>query len=448
MDCLHLDVERPVLEMVHVSKRFGATQALDDVSLALQRGEIHALLGENGAGKSTLIKIMTGIQQQDSGEIRIDGAAGPRRLLAGCAAPRRRRHVPGADDLPRSLGRREHLHRPPQPGQDRRPAPDGARGAARSSARLDVRLDVGEPARGLTLAEQQTVEIAKAISLDVRVLIMDEPTASLSAHEVAAALPHRDDSAPAGRGDSLHLPPHGRGLRDRRPRHDPARRPLDLDHAARGADARARRSARMVGREVRGALPPRAARTGRGPARRCAVSAARARSRTSRSSCAPARCSGLPVWSARGAPTSGWRSSGSPRRTAATIDARRQAGHRHQSAPGDAARHRLQHRGPAPARTGHAAVDRRQHLAALAAALPLAGRAGARERRSGRPPRRSGSGSASAPPSVDTPTSSLSGRQSAESRHQQVAGDEPEGADSRRADPRHRRRRQGRGPSA
>src|SRR5215218_7736297 len=66
--------ERPVLEMVHVSKQFGATLALDDVSLELQRGEIHALLGENGAGKSTLIKIMTGVQRQASGEIRIDGA--------------------------------------------------------------------------------------------------------------------------------------------------------------------------------------------------------------------------------------------------------------------------------------------------------------------------------------------------------------------------------------
>ena len=65
--------ERPVLEMEHVSKQFGATLALEDVSLELRRGEIHALLGENGAGKSTLIKIMTGVQRQDGGEIRIDG---------------------------------------------------------------------------------------------------------------------------------------------------------------------------------------------------------------------------------------------------------------------------------------------------------------------------------------------------------------------------------------
>src|SRR4028118_11090 len=63
----------PILEMVHISKSFGGTQALENVSLQLFSGEIHALLGENGAGKSTLIKIMTGIQQQDAGDMLIDG---------------------------------------------------------------------------------------------------------------------------------------------------------------------------------------------------------------------------------------------------------------------------------------------------------------------------------------------------------------------------------------
>src|SRR5207245_10146255 len=63
----------PILEIRGVSKRFGSTQALDDVSLALQAGEIHALLGENGAGKSTLIKIMTGVVQPDGGELVVDG---------------------------------------------------------------------------------------------------------------------------------------------------------------------------------------------------------------------------------------------------------------------------------------------------------------------------------------------------------------------------------------
>src|SRR5438270_8444978 len=63
----------PILEIRGVSKRFGSTQALDDVSLALHAGEIHALLGENGAGKSTLIKIMTGVVQPDAGELFVDG---------------------------------------------------------------------------------------------------------------------------------------------------------------------------------------------------------------------------------------------------------------------------------------------------------------------------------------------------------------------------------------
>ncbi len=173
----------PVLEMEHVSKQFGATLALDDVSLELRRGEIHALLGENGAGKSTLIKIMTGVQRQDSGEIRIDGA--PVRVTS--AQDAQRLGVAAIYQEPMifpDLSVAENIfigHRDRGKIVDRRRM---EREASEVLARLDVRLDVGEPARGLTLAEQQTVEIAKAISLDVRVLIMDEPTASLSAHEV------------------------------------------------------------------------------------------------------------------------------------------------------------------------------------------------------------------------------------------------------------------------
>ena len=173
----------PVLEMERVSKAFGATQALDDVSLELRRGEIHALLGENGAGKSTLIKIMTGIQQPDSGDIRIDGA--PVRVASSQDA--QRLGVAAIYQEPMifpDLSVAENIfigHRDQGRFVDRRRM---EREATQVLARLGVRLDVSEPARGLILAEQQTVEIAKAISLDVRVLIMDEPTASLSAHEV------------------------------------------------------------------------------------------------------------------------------------------------------------------------------------------------------------------------------------------------------------------------
>jgi rhamnose transport system ATP-binding protein len=177
------DEARPVLEIEHVSKQFGATLALDNVSLELRRGEIHALLGENGAGKSTLIKIMTGVQRQDGGEIRIDGA--PVRVTS--AQDAQRLGVAAIYQEPMifpDLSVAENIfigHRDRGKIVDRRRMEREAREVL---AWLDVRLDVGEPARGLTLAEQQTVEIAKAISLDVRVLIMDEPTASLSAHEV------------------------------------------------------------------------------------------------------------------------------------------------------------------------------------------------------------------------------------------------------------------------
>jgi rhamnose transport system ATP-binding protein len=177
------DTDRAVLEMERISKRFGATQALEDVSLALRPGEIHALLGENGAGKSTLIKIMTGVQQPDSGDIRIDGllvrvASSQAAQGLGIAAiyqePMIFPDLSVAENIfigHRNRGKIVHRTRMEREASD-------------VLARLGVRLDVGEPARGLTLAEQQTVEIAKAISLDARVLIMDEPTASLSAHEV------------------------------------------------------------------------------------------------------------------------------------------------------------------------------------------------------------------------------------------------------------------------
>src|SRR5258708_32495887 len=178
------DLKKPVLEIRHIYQRFETTQALDDVSLDVYPGEIHALLGENGAGKSTLIKILTGVQQPDQGEILLDGK--PIRVHSsveaqafGLAAiyqePMLFPDLTVAENIfitHRSRGAVLHWGKM-------------YRDAAAILAQLDVHLDVRLPAQGLTLAAQQTVEIAKAISLKVRVLIMDEPTASLSAHEVA-----------------------------------------------------------------------------------------------------------------------------------------------------------------------------------------------------------------------------------------------------------------------
>src|SRR2546427_11536517 len=172
-----------VLEIRGISKRFGSIQALDDVSLALHAGEIHALLGENGAGKSTLIKIMTGVEQPDAGELLLDS----HHVRVGSALEAQALGIAAMYQEPMifpDLSVAENIfisHR------DRGRVVDRAamrRDAKAVLDRLGVRLDVGEPARGLTVAAQQTVEIAKALSLRVRVLIMDEPTASLSSHEV------------------------------------------------------------------------------------------------------------------------------------------------------------------------------------------------------------------------------------------------------------------------
>ncbi len=173
----------PILEIRSISKRFASTQALDDVSLALHAGEIHALLGENGAGKSTLIKIMTGVEQPDAGEIFVDGQA----VRIGSALDGQSHGIAAIYQEPMifpDLSVAENVfisHRDRGRIVDRNQM---RRDAQAVLDRLGVHLDVGQPARGLTLAEQQTLEIAKALSLRVRVLIMDEPTASLSAHEV------------------------------------------------------------------------------------------------------------------------------------------------------------------------------------------------------------------------------------------------------------------------
>ena len=178
---------QPVLELRSVSKSFAATLALKDMSLAILPGEIHAIVGENGAGKSTLIKIMTGVHQPDSGEILIAG--GPVTLrtteaaqAVGIAAIYQEPMV-----FP-DLNLAENIfisNRAKGAFMHWRALYSGAEALV---AQLGVALDVRRAASGLTLAEQQSVEIARALSLQVKVLIMDEPTASLSAHEVARLL--------------------------------------------------------------------------------------------------------------------------------------------------------------------------------------------------------------------------------------------------------------------
>lgn len=173
----------PILEILNLSKRFDMTQALYDVSLKMYSGEIHALVGENGAGKSTLIKILTGIQQADQGELRLSGTPvkinnSQEAQAYGIAAiyqePLLFPDLDVAENIFISRQDQGFFVRWNKMYKE----------AEKILNNLGVRIDVRAPASGLTLAAQQAVEIAKAISLNVRVLIMDEPTASLSKHEV------------------------------------------------------------------------------------------------------------------------------------------------------------------------------------------------------------------------------------------------------------------------
>ena len=163
------------------------TAALNEVSLALAPGEIHAIVGENGAGKSTLIKIITGVHQPSSGEVVVEGTPtvirGTRDAQGhGIAAIYQEPMVfPDLDVAENIFISHNGLG---QVVNWRTMYAD----ADKLIARLGMSIDVDRPASGLTLAGQQTVEIARALALDVKILIMDEPTASLSAHEVEQLL--------------------------------------------------------------------------------------------------------------------------------------------------------------------------------------------------------------------------------------------------------------------
>ena len=174
-----------VLEAQGIVKCFPGVRALDGVDLTVRRGRLLALLGENGAGKSTLMSILAGVYPPDAGTIRLDGRevrfASPRAAQAAGIAiifqelsliP----HLTVAENI--FLGREPRT---------RAGFIDYRRlnaGAAELLHRLDLPVTPTTPVVGLRVGQQQVVEIARAVSMDARVLIMDEPTSSLSAHEV------------------------------------------------------------------------------------------------------------------------------------------------------------------------------------------------------------------------------------------------------------------------
>ncbi|MFM1768378.1 MAG: hypothetical protein RJA22_907 [Verrucomicrobiota bacterium] len=177
----------PLLRLNSVTKSFGAVQALRGVSFELQAGEVHALLGENGAGKSTLIKVITGAHTPDTGAIEVAGEpvhrltpAAAHRLGIACIYQQ-----PALfPDL--TVAENIGLRLEPVRGLARIDWPARRATAARLLERLGARLSPDAEVRDLSMPEQQLVEIACALGAGARLVIMDEPTASLTRAEVEA----------------------------------------------------------------------------------------------------------------------------------------------------------------------------------------------------------------------------------------------------------------------
>jgi ribose transport system ATP-binding protein len=177
----------PIISIRNLSKAFAGVQALDKVQFELLPGEVHALMGENGAGKSTLMKVLAGIYACDEGEICVAGQR------VDIASPRAAQHL-GIGIVHQELNLMNHLSAAQNIFLGREPRhrlglflDDDALNeqTRRLFERMNLKLDPRTRVSDLTVAKQQMVEIAKALSFHSKVLIMDEPTAALNNEEVA-----------------------------------------------------------------------------------------------------------------------------------------------------------------------------------------------------------------------------------------------------------------------
>src|SRR5260370_38352146 len=177
--------DAPILEMRNISKAFGGVQALRDVSFSCRKGKVHALVGENGAGKSTLIKILAGAYQADSGEIglkgqRHAGLTGREAMATGISIIYQELNLVQFMTVAENifLGR----------GAGNRLGITATRRMAKESAdllnRLGIQLSPSAQIGDLTVASQQMVEIAKALSQNADLIVMDEPSAILGGQEL------------------------------------------------------------------------------------------------------------------------------------------------------------------------------------------------------------------------------------------------------------------------
>jgi galactofuranose transport system ATP-binding protein len=178
------DSAASLLEVRGISKSFGAVRALQEVDFTLRAGEIHALLGENGAGKSTLIKVVTGVFPRDAGIVRLGGEeVAPRSAKAAVQA--------GIATVYQEVNLLPNLSVAQNLFLDRQPTRFGVvregemrRRAKSLLADFGLDIDVSAPLGNYSVAIQHVTAIARAVDLSARVLILDEPTASLDRHEV------------------------------------------------------------------------------------------------------------------------------------------------------------------------------------------------------------------------------------------------------------------------
>ena len=178
-------MEHEYLQLLHITKKFPGVTALDDVSVSVRQGEVHALVGENGAGKSTLMNILGGNLQPDQGEIRLDGQSV--RITSPIDAFQKGiGFVHQESNLLENLSVYENVflgrERVGVLGRTRRR--EMCQEILSSSQRLGYALEPEKPVSELNLAQRQSVEITRALLGTPRILILDEPTAALAEDEV------------------------------------------------------------------------------------------------------------------------------------------------------------------------------------------------------------------------------------------------------------------------
>lgn len=175
-----------LLEMRNISKNFPGVRALQEVDFTLEKGEIHALMGENGAGKSTLIKVLTGVEEFEAGEIRIEGIEGAVINRSPQKAQER-----GISTVYQEINLCPNLTVAENLFIGREPRKRGFidwktmnRRSARLLQELNIEADVTRSIEEYSIAIQQMIAIARAVDMSAKVLILDEPTSSLDEHEV------------------------------------------------------------------------------------------------------------------------------------------------------------------------------------------------------------------------------------------------------------------------